>query len=201
MRKHRGGYLGKARQPHALERLLGNGAGSAVHPAAAEESPAAAIARLRRDADVLARAQRWKHVTELKRARNSLLRHLVDRPSRDGLAGENNLAGARPQHAGDQVEDGRLAGAVGPDDRADLAGLDRQVDGVDGDQRAEAANEPLAFKQRHPAPPCLRPGRDTARRMCNRLVRMPQMPCGANMTKMMKMVPKMSGQRSVTCER
>ena len=34
----------------------------------------------------------------------------------------------------------------------------------------------------------------------NRLVRMPQMPCGANITKAMKIEPKISGHRSVTCE-
>jgi hypothetical protein len=41
---------------------------------------------------------------------------------------------------------------------------------------------------------------ETARLDLKRLVKMPQMPCGANMTKAMKMVPKISGHRSVTCD-
>ncbi len=52
----------------------------------------------------------------------------------------------RPQHTGDEVEECGLAGAVGTDDGADLAGLERQVDVVDGNQRPETANKAAAFK-------------------------------------------------------
>ena len=45
--------------------------------------------------------------------------------------------------AGDEVEHRRFAGAVGPDHGANLARLDGHVDVVDGDQRAEAADQPL----------------------------------------------------------
>jgi hypothetical protein len=46
------------------------------------------------------------------------------------------LVGAR--EAADDVEQGRLAGAVGSDDPQDLALLDVQADGVEGRQAAEA---------------------------------------------------------------
>ena len=39
---------------------------------------------------------------------------------------EADVAAARPQQAGDQLEQGRLAGAVRPDQRDDLARLDGQ---------------------------------------------------------------------------
>ena len=73
-------------------------------------------------------------MTELKGTGDALLRHLVHRQSGDVLAGEDDAARARLEHAGDQVEDGGLAGAVGADDGANLAALHRQVDVVDGDE-------------------------------------------------------------------
>ena len=109
--------------------------------------------------------------------------------------------GARLEHAGDQVEEGGLAGAVGTDDGADLAGLHRHVDVVDGDQRAEAARPAPCIQVAAPGASLpLSESSATSRLDLKRLVRMPQMPCGANMTKAMKMVPKISGHRSVTCD-
>ena len=146
VREHGGGRVGEAGEPHALDRLVGDRSRPAQHAAAAEELPAPALARLRRDADILARGQGGKDVAELEGARDSLLRHLMDRQSGDVFAGEDDLRRARLEHAGDQVEDGGFARAVGADDGANLARLDRQVDAVDRDQRAETARQPPAFK-------------------------------------------------------
>src|SRR5260370_39420086 len=93
----------------------GDGSGAVEHPPPADEPPALMVARLRRDPNVLARGQRWKHVTELESARNALLRHHVHGKPGDVLAGENDLAGGRPQHAGDQAEHGRHASTVRTD--------------------------------------------------------------------------------------
>ena len=50
-----------------------------------------------------------------------------------------NLAGAGPMHAGDEIDQGRLAGAVGTDQADDLTRPQFERDVVDGDQAAEAA--------------------------------------------------------------
>ncbi len=53
---------------------------------------------------------------------------LLGRHAGDGLLPEPDLAAARPQQAGHRPEQGRLAGAVGADDRDDLALLDMERD-------------------------------------------------------------------------
>ena len=75
VRQHGGGRIGEAGEPHALHRLVGDGGRRGQHAAAAEEAPAPAVARLRRDAHVLARGQGGKDVAELEGARDALLRH------------------------------------------------------------------------------------------------------------------------------
>ena len=50
--------------------------------------------------------------------------------------------GGRREEAGEQVEQRRLAGAVGPDQRVHAAGGDGQVDPVDGAEAAEVTGEP-----------------------------------------------------------
>ena len=61
--------------------------------------------------------------------------------TRDGAAGGG-------QHAGDQVEGRALAGAVGADQRDDLAGLDVERHIVDGDHAAELLARALDLQQR-----------------------------------------------------
>src|SRR5207253_5712097 len=56
----------------------------------------------------------------------------------------SDLAAERgPVEAGDQVDAGRLARAVRPDQRVDLAPTDREVDAVDGLEAAEVLAEVL----------------------------------------------------------
>jgi hypothetical protein len=70
----------------------------------------------------------------------------------DILVLEQDMAGARPQQAGDQLEQRRLACAIGSDERHDLAGLDVQVGTLDdvlgGRISAAEAGDP---KQAHAA--------------------------------------------------
>src|SRR5262249_8757963 len=51
--------------------------------------------------------------------------------TRDVAALEQHLSAARPQQAGDELEQGRLAGAVGADQGNDLAGIDSEVGAFD----------------------------------------------------------------------
>ena len=89
------------------------------------------------------------------------------------------------EKSADQIEEGGLAGAVGADHRAQLAGLDRHRDVVDGDQAAEMARDVLDLEQAH----------DVAlRRM------MPSTPRGKNSTTSTKNSPMNDIQFSVWLE-
>ena len=79
----------------------------------------------------------------LERPRDAAPGHLVRRHPRDVLPVEDQAARAWIVDPRDQIEDGRLAGAVGADDREDLARLDLEAHAVDGPQAAEVHDEPL----------------------------------------------------------
>ena len=72
----------------------------------------------------------------------------VGRHCGDVVAVEGDGAGRRQQAAGDQADEGGLAGAVRADQRTDLAGQDREVDMVDSLQAAEVAAEPGGCDER-----------------------------------------------------
>src|SRR5581483_5853836 len=60
-----------------------------------------------------------------------------------------DLAGGRREVAGDQVEQRRLAGAVGPDDAGDRALGDREGDLADRRQAAEVLGQVADLEQAH----------------------------------------------------
>jgi hypothetical protein len=62
--------------------------------------------------------------------------------ARDVRAFEANCPRGRWKGPGEHVQKRRLAGAVGPDDADRLARMDREVDVVEDDERAEALSEP-----------------------------------------------------------
>ncbi|MNY06444.1 hypothetical protein D3C86_1392020 [compost metagenome] len=66
----------------------------------------------------------------------------------DALAAEADLAAGQRQQTGEQVEQGRLAGAVGADQRGDLATVHSQPHVVVGHQTAEALDQTLSLQQR-----------------------------------------------------
>src|SRR5262249_21229660 len=66
----------------------------------------------------------------------------IGREPVDALAHESDGAGPGRERARDQVEERRLAGAVGADETGDGARVDRQIDAVDGAQTAERFHEP-----------------------------------------------------------
>src|SRR5207302_8335671 len=105
----------------------------------------------------------------------------ADRPTR-----ELDVAPRGGQLAGDQVEEGGLAGAVGADDRAALARLHLERHAVERGERAEAPGERVAPEKgrAHAPPPASRPGN-------------PERPSGAHRTKPMEAAPGSSVQCSV----
>ena len=76
-------------------------------------------------------------------------RDLVRPHPGDVFALEQQPALGRVIYPAHQVEDRRLAGAVGADEGKDLAGLDRKADPIDGADAAEMHGEPLRLEQAH----------------------------------------------------
>src|SRR5208283_1614773 len=68
----------------------------------------------------------------------------------DGAAVETNLAAAWCVDAGNKVEQGGLAGAVGSDYRIDNAGIDAEADGLHRHYSAEGLAQFVDFEQGHP---------------------------------------------------
>ena len=104
----------------------------------------------------------------------------------DVAALEPDVPGARRERAGDQVEEGALAGAVRPDDRGQAAG--EEARGHVGERReaAEALGEPLDLEDRR-----------GAHRLAQ-WVSEPQTPRGKNRIRSTNNVPTTSCQCTVT---
>src|SRR5205085_1607816 len=73
----------------------------------------------------------------LERARDPALRDQVRGETDDALTLEPDVAGVGPVDPGHEIEDGRLAGAVRPDQADDLALADLDVETVDHLQASE----------------------------------------------------------------
>jgi hypothetical protein len=91
------------------------------------------------DAQVFAHRQLRKHLRDLKSARNAAPDAARRQQPGDVLAVEQDTARCRREKAADQVEKCGLAGAIGADYRAQLTGLDRHRDVVDGGETAKVA--------------------------------------------------------------
>ena len=85
----------------------------------------------------------------LERARDAEPRDVVRRLLRNVLIFEKNSARCRRIDPRDQVEDRTLAGAVGADDRENLALLDREADGIDRLQATEMQREIFGAELAH----------------------------------------------------
>ena len=66
----------------------------------------------------------------------------------DRLAVQDDLAGGRLVHAGDQLHERRLAGAVVADERDDLTGIDIERDLLERDHRAELLADAVELDER-----------------------------------------------------
>ena len=89
----------------------------------AEEAEARSGARLNRQRHVLEGREARQDRGDLERAGEAAPTRCVHRQMRDVLAVEQDLSGIGGQHAGDLVDQRRLAGAVRADDGVQLAGL------------------------------------------------------------------------------
>jgi hypothetical protein len=99
------------------------------------------------DADVLVHREMRKDVGDLVRLGDAEPRHRVLRQAGDVPIFEHDAPGRRRHLSGDQPEEGRLAGAVGADDRAQLAAVDDDVHAIDGDEATERPRQTLGAQQ------------------------------------------------------
>ena len=97
--------------------------------------------------DVLERGEPGEGLHELERPREAQAADRVGLEPDQGRAVERDRAVSRGVEAGDEVEHGGLAGAVGPDEPDDLAALDREVESAHRGEPAEALVQPAQLEQ------------------------------------------------------
>ena len=145
-----------SRARRAMATLLAPGRGQ-VEQAGHEPGAAPHVGA---DHDVLQRGHAGEEPEVLEGAGHAAGGHLVRRPAVERHALEPHLARVGDGHAGEQVEEGRLAGAVGTDDRLDAPGPDVEAHLPDGLDPAEALGDATDLEQAHGASA---PGRGRAR--------------------------------------
>src|SRR5579872_1509267 len=99
-----------------------------------------------RHADILEYGQPAKQPIDLKGARDAELDALGLHGRGDVAAGQQHASLTRRQHAGEQIDERGLAGAVGADQRVPRAGGELEVDALHGVQRAEMAAQCLGLQ-------------------------------------------------------
>ncbi len=90
----------------------------------------------------------FKQLNVLEGTGDTESRDFMGRQMRDRLAFEDDLPGTQPVEVADEVEDGRLAGAVRSDQREDLMRQDLEGHIVHGLEAAELHREVLRLEQR-----------------------------------------------------
>src|SRR5262249_25624221 len=113
----------------------------------------------------------------------------------DVLAVEEDAAGVGPELPADDVEDRRLARAVGPDQRNEAAARDREVHRLGGDDAAKGLAQPFRRQQGHA--PSLELTRQRAARP-TRAAPPPTRPRGNASTMAMMASPSSRRQESVS---
>jgi hypothetical protein len=101
------------------------------------------------DQDVLEHGHRPEELDVLERARDALTDDRVRCRAEDRLPVELHAPRVRLVEPRDDVERGRLAGAVRPDEARDLAFLDVERHAVEGDDAAEAERDVLDREEGH----------------------------------------------------
>src|SRR5947207_13440713 len=101
---------------------------------------------LQGDAHIFERSQVWKHCRNLKRTHKAEPRDIGGVQRSDVTSVEKNLAAARLQKLGEQIEAGGFACAVRPDQRMDLAAANPQVDVADRNKPSEFLRQRAGFE-------------------------------------------------------
>src|SRR5262245_5040624 len=176
--------LGEAEQLGDFQRLRLH---LAVAGQRSEEPPPASKAGHDRRLQRLEHREVGEDLDELKRARHAQARQAHRPDAGDLMLLEAHAARARPGHAGQDVDQRRLPGAVGADYRDELALADGKAHAVESEELAVALREIVGSQ--HPAR-----GAGAGRRR----VISPRSPSGAKMTMSARRAPKTSRQYSTT---
>ena len=115
---------------------------------AAVTGPVAATQLVGAHAKVLLDRERPEHLAALRNVTHAESDAALRAEPLDLLAAEPDRAGARGDHAGDDLEQHALAGAVQPEDAGDFTESDVEVDAVDDRLRPEAGDESAHLEQR-----------------------------------------------------
>ena len=117
----------------------------------APAGPCRTAERVRADHDVLRDGERREQREVLERARDAELGDAVRGHREQVLAREGDAPRRRLVEAAEAVEQRRLAGAVGPDERADLALLDLERQVGEREDPAELDSHVLDSQESHDA--------------------------------------------------
>ena len=146
IRQSGGGVLGEPGQPDGVEQRLGAGFEPVEHALGAPEMEGIAERPLQCDPDVLAHAQVREHRRNLERAHQAPSRD-IGRPRRRDVAPViEDGPGGRFEELGQQIEHGRLAGAVRADQRMDRAAMHPQIDPLHRGKTAELLRQTARLK-------------------------------------------------------
>ena len=129
--------LGEPGQPDRVEQCLGPVVEPVEHAFGAPEVERIAERPLQRDPDILAHAQMREHGRNLERAHESPSRDIGRPRPGDLLPLVIDVPGGRFEELGEQIEYGRLAGAVRADQRMDRAAPHPQIDPLHRGETAE----------------------------------------------------------------
>src|SRR5262249_17767115 len=146
-----------------------------------------AVRSLERYPEILRNGKLGKNAFDLQRALDAQPADFMRGKTSDVAAAEQDLARIGTEQAGDQVEQRCLAGAVGSDDRMQLAARQRQAQVVDRGKASEAPSQTAGFEHgcRHGSTCNVRDTGFDARScsICSRAARHnPTRPFGARMT-------------------
>ncbi len=134
-------------EPDALERAVDFFGDAAVARGGAERMQEALLG-LRRDPQVLGNAQPRKHALDLQRALDAEPADVVRLETGDVAPGKEDASVVGREQAGDEIEQGGLAGAVRADDGVQPSARERVAQVVDRDEAAEALGETLDAQDR-----------------------------------------------------
>ena len=142
-----GEHLRLVLEPHQLEHVFDSRPDVAWPPCGREHG----------ELGVLVDALVVEHARRLELAPDAAAGARRHRQRRDRLALIPDRAGGRPEMAGDHADERGLAGAVRPDDAAQLAAREPEIDRVVGEQALEALGQALGAQELGHRPQLRRP--------------------------------------------
>ena len=125
-------------------------------PRPRQQSRAIALVGLDAQPDIVEKGQIVEEVDDLKGPGDAFPDDMVDGELCDIVAFEEDLPGVGPDHARDQVEEGRLPGTVGPDHRGKLSLFHIEGHPVGRSQSPEVLDQSFYCQNGHRFPPIAR---------------------------------------------